>query len=139
MAAEATTASGGIIIAVRARPRFLPELSRQTGAEAAFVFAYTITIANRGAVAARLISRRWLITDGDNRTQEVRGAGVVGEQPRLAPGESFTYTSHVVLPTPVGAMRGAYQMEVEDADGGEPRIVEAEIPMFALRAPGSTH
>jgi ApaG protein len=135
MTTQTTTTKGDAAIAVSVRPRYLPDLSRAAGGENAFVFAYTITINNRGKAAAKLLSRRWLVTDGDNRTQEIRGAGVVGEQPRLAPGESFTYTSHVVLPTPVGAMRGAYQMEVEGAD----ETMEVEIPMFTLRVPGATH
>ena len=73
-----------------------------------FVFAYTITLVNRGSVTAQLISRHWFITDADNRTEEVEGEGVVGEQPVLKPGEGFRYTSGAVIETPVGTMHGTY-------------------------------
>jgi len=79
-----------------------------------FVFAYTITLVNRGSVTAQLISRHWFITDADNRTEEVEGEGVVGEQPVLKPGEGFRYTSGAVIETPVGTMHGTYQMVAED-------------------------
>jgi len=81
-----------------------------------YVFAYTITIANSGTVAAQLISRHWIITDAENVTQEVKGLGVVGEQPLLRPGESFEYTSGTAMATPVGTMRGTYQMVAEDGN-----------------------
>ena len=95
-----------------------------------FVFAYTITLVNRGSVAAQLISRHWLITDADNRTEEVEGEGVVGEQPVLKPGEGFRYTSGAVIETPVGTMHGTYQMVAEDG-----RTFDATIPRFILSAP----
>ena len=79
-----------------------------------FVFAYTITLVNRGSVTAQLISRHWFITDADNRTEEVEGEGVVGEQPVLKPGEGFRYTSGAVIETPVGTMHGTYQMVAEE-------------------------
>lgn len=99
-----------------------------------YVFAYHITIRNTGTVAARLISRHWVITDGTGQTQEVHGQGVVGEQPLLAPGESFRYTSGSVLETAVGTMHGTYQMEA--ADGHH---FNAEIPTFMLAMPRVLH
>jgi ApaG protein len=82
-----------------------------------YVFAYTITISNSGDVAARLISRHWIITDSNGKVQEVNGDGVVGEQPYLNPGEEFRYSSGAVLETPVGAMQGLYRMEVDGGAG----------------------
>ena len=99
-----------------------------------YVFAYTITITNSGDVPAKLITRHWVITDANNRTQEVRGEGVVGEQPYLVPGTSFEYTSGTVLETPVGVMRGTYQMVADD--GTE---FDAEIPAFTLSTPRTLH
>jgi ApaG protein len=99
-----------------------------------YVFAYTITITNIGTVAARLISRHWIITDSNNVVQEVKGDGVVGEQPLLQPRQSFTYTSGTYIATPVGTMRGSYQMLGED--GVE---FDATIPEFALAMPGMLH
>ena len=102
--------------------------------EARFVFAYTITLVNRGSVTAQLISRHWFITDADNRTEEVEGEGVVGEQPVLKPGEGFRYTSGAVIETPVGTMHGTYQMVAEDG-----RAFDATIPRFILSAPRTLH
>ena len=99
-----------------------------------YVFAYTITIANSGTVAAQLISRHWIITDAENVTQEVKGLGVVGEQPLLRPGESFEYTSGTAMATPVGTMHGTYQMVAEDGNK-----FEAEIPLFTLSMPRVLH
>ncbi len=99
-----------------------------------YVFAYTITIANSGTVAAQLISRHWIITDAENVTQEVKGLGVVGEQPLLRPGESFEYTSGTALGTPVGTMHGTYQMVAEDGNK-----FDAEIPSFTLSMPRILH
>lgn len=99
-----------------------------------FVFAYTITIENTGDVAARLLTRRWHITDADGQRQEVTGEGVVGEKPHLQPGESFRYTSGAVLETPVGAMEGAYQMVADDGHS-----FEAPIAPFSLAIPGVMH
>ncbi len=79
-----------------------------------YIFAYTITIENHGDIAARLLSRHWIITDSNNRIQEVKGKGVIGEQPYLRPGESFQYTSGTMLETPVGSMQGSYQMVADD-------------------------
>ena len=99
-----------------------------------YVFAYTITIANTGTVAAQLISRHWIIDDAEGKTQEVKGLGVVGEQPFLRPGESFEYTSGTALATPVGKMRGTYQMVAEDG-----LKFDAEIPEFTLAMPRVLH
>ncbi len=96
-----------------------------------YVFAYTITIANSGSIAAQLISRHWIITDANGKVQEVNGDGVVGEQPYLSPGEEFRYSSGAVLETPVGAMQGIYRME---ADGGIG--FDAPIAPFTLAVPG---
>lgn len=94
-----------------------------------FVFAYTITIANTGNVAAQLISRHWIVTDANNQVQEVRGLGVVGEQPLLQPGESFEYTSGCVIATPVGTMHGSYQMVADDGTKFEVPIDEFTLVM----------
>ena len=99
-----------------------------------YVFAYTITISNAGRVAARLVSRHWVITDGNGKVQEVNGDGVVGEQPHLSPGEEFRYSSGAVLETPVGSMQGRYRMQ---ADNGTD--FDAPIPAFTLAVPGLLH
>lgn len=99
-----------------------------------YVFAYTITITNSGQVPAQLLSRHWVITDANNKVQEVRGEGVVGEQPYLTPGDSFRYTSAAMLETPVGCMQGNYQMIADD--GVE---FDAEIPVFNLSTPHTIH
>ncbi len=99
-----------------------------------YVFAYTITIANASDEPAQLVSRHWVITDANNQVQEVQGLGVVGQQPRLDPGASYTYTSGVVLPTETGTMSGSYNMRL---DTGEE--FEAPIPTFALIHPKSLH
>ena len=105
----------------------LPEQGR-------YVFAYTITIENRGKVPAQLLRRHWVITDANNRVQEVKGEGVIGEQPHLKPGENFRYTSGTMLETPVGSMRGSYQMIADD--GVE---FDADIPPFSLSIPRILH
>ncbi len=99
-----------------------------------FVFAYTITITNTGQVPAQLLSRHWVITDANNKVQEVRGEGVVGEQPYLTPGDSFRYTSAAMLETPVGCMQGNYQMIADDGVK-----FDAEIPVFNLSTPHTIH
>jgi ApaG protein len=99
-----------------------------------YVFAYTITISNKGSVPAKLLSRHWLITDANGKVQEVRGDGVVGEQPHLNPGDKFRYSSGAVLETPVGAMQGSYRMQ---ADNGI--SFDAPIPPFTLAVPGLLH
>lgn len=99
-----------------------------------FVFAYTITITNAGQVPAKLLTRHWVITDGNERVQEVRGVGVVGEQPHLSPGTSFEYTSGTVLETPIGTMQGSYQMLADDGTH-----FEADIAPFTLSVPRTLH
>src|SRR5262244_4302826 len=99
-----------------------------------YVFAYTIMLTNTGSVPAQLISRHWVITDANNKVLEVKGLGVIGQQPLLKPGESFEYTSGAQLPTAVGTMRGTYQMVAEDG-----HAFEAHIPMFTLSVPRVLH
>jgi ApaG protein len=96
-----------------------------------YVFSYTITIRNEGSVPARLITRHWIITDSNGKVQEVRGEGVVGEQPHLKPGQGFRYSSGAVLETPVGAMQGSYQMVTDDGEH-----FDAPIAAFRLAMPG---
>ena len=99
-----------------------------------FVFAYTITIQNQGQQTAQLLTRHWVITDSNHKVQEVRGDGVVGEQPILKPGEQFVYTSGTMLETSVGTMRGSYQMESDDGSK-----FKAMIQEFVLSAPRVLH
>ena len=119
-------------VSVTAVATFVPEQSDEQ--ENRYVFAYTITITNTGAVAAQLLRRHWIITDSSNQIQEVSGLGVVGEQPYLRPGESFQYSSGSSLNTPVGTMRGTYQMVAEDGIK-----FDAEIPEFTLSVPRVLH
>ncbi len=119
-------------IAVKTRTVYIADQSDP--ANDRYVFAYTITITNSGNVAAQLVSRHWVITDAADKIQEVRGKGVVGEQPHLRPGESFEYTSGSAIATPVGTMRGSYQMV---ADDGTP--FDAAIPEFTLSMPRVLH
>lgn len=119
-------------IEVTAVPTFLPDQSDEAAGR--YVFAYTITITNTGTISAQLISRHWIITDGENKVQEVRGLGVVGEQPLLKPSERFEYTSGAAIATPVGTMRGSYQMVAEDGVQ-----FEAPIPEFTLSVPRVLH
>ena len=99
-----------------------------------YVFAYTIRIRNLGRLPAQVLGRHWIITDGNGRTEEVHGDGVVGEQPRLEPGEQFTYTSGATLPTSVGTMEGRYDMIGDDGTR-----FDAPIPPFTLAAPRTLH
>jgi ApaG protein len=117
-------------IRVEVVTRYLPE--RSSPENSRWVFAYTIRITNQGDTRVQLMSRHWIITDANGRTEEVRGPGVIGEQPVLAPGESFEYTSGCPLPTPFGSMRGTYQMVTDDGGG-----FDAEIAPFALTEPHS--
>ena len=119
-------------IAVSVKTRYLVEQSDEPANH--FVFAYTITIRNAGSVTAQLISRHWITTDANGEVQEVRGQGVVGEQPVLRPGESHEYTSGTAIATPVGTMRGTYQMVAEDGTR-----FDAEIPEFTLSVPRVLH
>ena len=119
-------------IAVHTEPAYITEQSEPEAKR--YVFAYTITIRNDGNVGARLMRRRWTITDAHGGVQEVSGVGVIGEQPHLAPGEEFHYTSGAVLETAVGSMEGSYQLVADD--GTE---FEAPIPAFTLSAPHALH
>lgn len=119
-------------IQIDVRTVYLPGQSAPD--EDRYVFAYTITITNSGSVPARLVTRHWVITDANERTREVHGEGVVGEQPYLLPGTSFQYTSGTILETPVGTMKGSYQMIADD--GTE---FDAEIPSFILSIPRTLH
>ena len=123
---------GPHLITVDVDTRYLEDQSDPD--ERRYVFAYTITIRNRGAVPAKLLTRHWVITDANGKVQEVKGEGVVGEQPHLSPGEYFRYTSAALLETPVGVMRGEYRML---SDEGE--YFEAEIPPFTLSIPRTLH
>ncbi len=119
-------------IQVSARTAFIPEQSDLENGR--YVFAYTITITNAGNIPVQLVSRHWIITDANNQVQEVRGLGVVGEQPLLRPNESFQYTSGTAIATPVGTMQGSYQMVAEDG-----RQFDAPIPEFTLSVPRVLH
>jgi ApaG protein len=123
---------GENLISVAVDTRYLEDQSDPE--ERRYVFAYTITIHNRGTVPARLLGRHWLITDANGKVQEVSGEGVVGEQPHLKPGQRFRYTSGAVLETPVGSMQGSYRML---ADNGV--RFDAPIPAFTLAIPGTIH
>ncbi len=112
-------------IMISVETEFLPEESGHN--EQPYVFLYTITIANQGDLAARLLGRHWIIIDGNGETQEIRGEGVVGEQPQVQPGENFQYTSYAIINTPIGNMLGSYQMI--DSAG---KMFDAEIPTFRL-------
>jgi len=119
-------------ITVAARTTFIPDQSDVDSSR--YVFAYTITITNTGTLPAQLVSRHWIITDSNSQVQEVRGLGVVGEQPMLRPNESFQYTSGTAIATPVGTMRGTYQMVAEDG-----MQFDAPIPEFTLSMPRVLH
>jgi ApaG protein len=120
--------TNGVLVTVKSA--YMPERSAPTLRR--FAFAYTVNISNQGAEAAQLKSRHWIITDSDGGVQEVRGEGVVGEQPVLAPGEAFEYTSWCVIPTPSGSMRGTYEMAAPSGS-----CFDAEIAPFRLGMPHS--
>ncbi len=119
-------------ISVKVHTSFLAEQSDVDNGR--YVFSYTITIANTGSVAAQLVSRHWIIADAENKLQEVKGLGVVGEQPYLKPGETFEYTSGTAIATPVGTMRGTYRFTAEDGVQ-----FDAPIPEFTLAMPRVLH
>jgi ApaG protein len=123
-----TAVTRGIRVTVRAQ--YLPERSSPKGGQ--YAFAYTVRIANEGDRMAQLQSRHWIITDGEGKVQEVRGEGVVGEKPRLQPGQSFEYTSWCMLATPHGSMHGTYQMVRDDGER-----FDAQIAPFTLALPYS--
>ncbi len=115
-------------IQVTVEPEFVPE--RSDAEQATFFWAYTVEIANQGEQTVQLTARHWKIMDGNGRTEEVLGTGVVGEQPVLKPGESFRYTSGCPLSTPSGIMTGSYRMVAENGE-----VFDAEIPVFSLNSP----
>jgi len=117
---------------VRVKVQYLPEESDAD--KHLFAFAYTITIRNVGQVPAQLVGRHWVITDSEGDVQEVRGLGVVGQQPLLRPGEQFEYTSWATLPTPIGTMRGEFLCITEDA-----QYFQTPVPEFALAMPRTLH
>lgn len=119
-------------ILVEATPQFIEAQSAPE--QGRYVFAYTITITNMGAIPAKLLSRHWLITDSNGKVQEVRGEGVIGEQPYLKPGEFFSYTSGAMIETPVGTMQGQYGMRSDEGDD-----FNATIPRFTLSIPRTLH
>nr|MBF0684395.1 Co2+/Mg2+ efflux protein ApaG [Pseudomonas sp.] len=119
-------------IEVSVTPQFLPEQSDPE--QNRYAFAYRVTIENRGTLSAQLLSRHWIITDGDGQVQEVRGAGVVGQQPVIAPGERHVYTSGTLMNSSVGIMQGSYQMVAEDDHS-----FDATIAPFRLAVPGALH
>lgn len=119
-------------INVNAVAEYLADQSRPDDGQ--YVFAYHITLINAGTVTAQLLSRHWIITDGNGKIQEVKGQGVVGEQPVLKPGQAFRYTSGCVLETPVGTMQGSYQMVAEDGE-----TFDAAIAPFMLAMPHALH
>lgn len=118
--------------AIETESRYVPRESDPDNDR--YVFAYTITIRNQGDAAGQLLNRHWWVTNGQGEVQEVEGPGVVGQQPRIPPGESFSYTSAALLATPVGAMHGHY--EFQDGDGER---FEVEIPAFSLSVPAMVH
>ncbi|MCB9523653.1 MAG: Co2+/Mg2+ efflux protein ApaG [Myxococcales bacterium] len=117
-------------VRVRVRSQFVPE--RSDPAEPRWFFAYEVRIENLGAETVQLRSRHWVITDGDGRVEHVRGPGVVGEQPRLSPGQGFRYSSACPLPTPVGTMHGSYEMETEAGDRFEAAIAPFRLAVDEL-------
>lgn len=119
-------------IDVTIRPQYLPAQSQAE--QNRYAFAYTVTIENKGQLSAQLLSRHWIITNGDGQVQQVRGDGVIGEQPTIAPGQSHTYTSGTLMTTRVGSMQGSYQMLAEDG-----HKFEAVIAPFRLAVPGALH
>ncbi|MCA9542165.1 MAG: Co2+/Mg2+ efflux protein ApaG [Myxococcales bacterium] len=117
-------------VRVKVRSAYVPD--RSDPDEDFYFFAYRVVIDNEGTVPVKLISRHWIITDGTGHAEEVKGPGVVGEQPLLAPGESYAYTSACPLPTPVGSMHGSYQMV--SANGER---FDARIAPFTLACPNA--
>ncbi len=119
-------------IIVEAIPQYIE--SQSSPDDNRYVFAYTITITNAGSIPATLLARHWLITDSNGKNQEVRGEGVIGEQPYLKPGKSFRYTSGAMIETPVGVMQGKYLMISDNGDN-----FKASIPKFTLSIPRTLH
>ena len=120
------------LIEIQVESEYIPGQSNSDANR--YVFAYHVTIENHGTIPAQLLSRHWIITDGNEKVQEVKGEGVIGEQPTIMPGESYQYSSGTVLQTPVGSMHGSYSMI--DATGVE---FDADIPVFTLASPSALH
>ena len=120
------------MVEIKAVSRFLPDQSDLP--ENRYVFAYHITITNRSEQTVKLLTRHWIITDAEDKVQEVRGEGVIGQQPVLRPGESFEYTSGCSIATPVGTMKGSYFMEADDG-----RQFDAPVAEFTLAMPRTLH
>lgn len=118
-------------IVVTVTARFIEEQSDTS--QQRYVFSYDVSITNNGPTEAQLIGRHWIITDGNDKVQKVSGDGVIGQQPHIAPGETFNYTSGAVLDTPVGSMHGTYDMRAEDT------MFLAKIPVFTLASPNAIH
>ena len=127
-----TTLGGTPRFRCSVRVQFLPEQSKSP--DGPFAFAYTVTVRNEGERPGQLIARQWLVTDALGRTEEVRGLGVVGQQPLIEPGQAFEYTSWTRVATPHGSMRGTFFCISDDAHG-----FEAEVPEFMLLSPGALH
>lgn len=123
-------ASKEIFVAVL--PQYIDQQSEPENER--YVFSYTVTITNRGSVPYQLLNRHWVITDGGGEAEDVRGEGVIGQQPWLIPNESFEYTSGAILKTPVGSMHGEY--EFSDEHGNR---FEVDIPVFSLHVPSEVH
>ncbi len=119
-------------VEIKAISRFLPDQSDPS--DDRYVFAYHITISNRSEQTVKLLTRHWIITDAEDKVQEVRGEGVIGQQPVLRPGESFEYTSGCSIATPVGTMKGSYFMEADDG-----RQFDAPVAEFTLAMPRTLH
>ncbi|TBR43580.1 Co2+/Mg2+ efflux protein ApaG [Marinomonas agarivorans] len=119
-------------VRVEAIAEYLPEQSIPENEQ--YVFAYHVKIHNEGTQTAQLVSRHWIMTNGDERTQELRGMGVIGVQPYIKPGETYQYSSGTVLDTVVGTMQGSYQMQAEDGT-----LFNAVIPAFSLAVPNQLH
>jgi len=119
-------------IDVQVETRFVPDQSKPH--DNRYVFAYTVTLHNAGDMPARLLTRHWVITDADGKVEEVRGEGVVGDQPWIRPGDRYQYSSGAVLDTAVGTMRGSYQMLADDGTR-----FDAPIPPFTLSIPRTLH
>lgn len=119
-------------IIVEAHPQYIE--AQSSSKDDRYVFAYTIIITNAGSIPAKLLSRHWLITDSNGKVQEVKGDGVIGEQPYLKPGESFRYSSGAMIETPIGIMQGNYLMRSDQGDS-----FKASIPKFTLSIPRTIH
>ena len=119
-------------VRVQVRSVFVPE--RSSPEQGQWFFAYQIVITNSNAEQVQLLTRHWIITDGNGSEEEVKGPGVVGEQPRLNPGEAFRYTSGAVLETAVGTMEGHYEFRGDDGD-----LFKVAIPPFSLAVPNAVH